>query len=420
MSEKLPTPPQGKPATRARGAWARRVLWVAGAVLALLIAIGLWPGPVEVEVAAVSRGPLTVTVNEEGMTRVKNRYVVSAPVGGQLRRIDLKAGAAVVAGQTALAMLDNAGADLLDARSERQAQARVQAAIAARDAAQAQADSATASARTYATEQARLRRLFDQGLVAQQEMDMAQLRADTAVQDQRAAAFSLQVAEYELEQARALLMRGQPDPGTGYSEPLVITSPVDGRVLRVMQESARVVPAGLALMEVGDAQDLEARIEVLSRDAVMIEPGARVELDKWGGVEPLNGRVRVVEPSAFTKISALGVEEQRVYVVVDITDPASERSTLGDAYRVEARIVTWESDAVLKVPTGALFQRGDTWQTYVMDGGRAWLRQVEVDHSNGTETEILSGLEEGESVVVYPSDRVEDGVRIAPIEVNGR
>jgi HlyD family secretion protein len=198
---------------------------------------------------------------------------------------------------------------------------------------------------------------------------------------------------------------------------LVITSPVSGRVLRVLQESERLVPAGFALVEVGDPADLEARIEVLSRDGVAIQPGARVVLEQWGGPAPLNARVRWVEPSAFTKVSALGVEEQRVYVVVDFTDPLSARPTLGDNYRVEARIETWAGRSVLKAPAGALFQRGSAWQTYVLDGNTARLRAVRIGHSNGRETEILEGVEEGRSVIVYPGDKVADGSRIAPIVV---
>ena len=217
-----------------------------------------------------------------------------------------------------------------------------------------------------------------------------------------------------------MLLRGSPAGDAVRGEPLVITSPVSGRVLRVFQESERTVPAGFALLEVGDPTDLEARIEVLSRDGVAIRPGARVQLEQWGGGVPLAARVRLVEPAAFTKISALGVEEQRVYVIVDLTDPLAQRPTLGDAYRVEARIVTWESADVLKVPSGALFQRGDTWQTYVVDGARVRKRTVQVGHSNGLETEVLAGLNASDQVVVYPGDKIAEGVRVKAITVSDR
>jgi len=188
----------------------------------------------------------------------------------------------------------------------------------------------------------------------------------------------------------------------------------------VFQESSRLVPAGFALVEVGDPTDLELRIEVLSRDGVAIKPGARVMLEQWGGPEPLRARVRLVEPSAFTKISALGVEEQRVYVVADFVDPVEQRPTLGDSYRVEARIVTWEAANALRAPAGALFQRGSSWQAFVVDGGRARLREVKVGRGNGVESEVLDGLSEGTRVIIYPGDKVFDGTRVAPIVMGGR
>ncbi len=398
-------------------AWRRRLPLAGAALLVVLIALGLWPRALPVEVGTAVRGPLVVTVDEEGMTRVKNRYVVSAPVAGQLRRIDWKAGAVVEAGKTVLATLETSGADFLDARSQAQAQARVKAAEASREAGLAQRERASATARMYGADFERLRRLYAQKVLSVQEFESAQMRATVAQQEERAAEFGLKVAEFELLQARALLSREQPG---GSAEPLVITSPVSGRILRVFQESSRVVPGGFPLLEVGDPTDLEARIEVLSRDGVAIRPGARVRLEQWGGPEPLAARVRLVEPSAFTKVSALGVEEQRVYVVADFTDPLEKRPTLGDSYRVEARIVTWENPRALHVPSGALFQRGGATQTFVLEGGRARLRTVQAGHSNGVDTEILDGLHEGERVVVYPGDKVIDGTRIEPIEVDGR
>ncbi len=408
-----PTPPNGAGARR----WTRRLPWLGGGLLFVLIVIGLWPKALPVEIAAAARGPLAVTVNEEGMTRVKNQYIVSSPVAGLLQRIDWKPGAVVEAGKTVLATLDTRGADLLDARSEAQARARVQATQAARELASAQNERARAAATLAGQERTRMAALRAASSVSQQEFEITETRAIVAEQEARAAGFALQVAEFEVAQAEAVLLRGSPAGAAVRGEPLVITSPVSGRVLRVFQESERTVPAGFALLEVGDPTDLEARIEVLSRDGVAIRPGARVQLEQWGGGEPLAGRVRLVEPAAFTKISALGVEEQRVYVIVDLTDPLAKRPTLGDAYRVEARIVTWEGADVLKVPSGALFQRGDTWQTYVVDGSKARKRTVQVGHSNGLETEVLAGLNAGDKVVVYPGDKIADGVRVSAISV---
>ena len=398
----------------------RRLLpWVAGVLLLVLIVAGLWPQRIPVEVAAVTRGDILVTVNEEGMTRVKNRYLISSPVAGQLQRIDWKPGATVEAGRTTLAILETSGADFLDARGQAQAEARVRAAEASRQLAGARLASARAATTLAASDLARFQELAKRGAVAQQELEVATMRETTAVQEMRAAEFAQQVAEFELQQARALLVRGQPN-GNVEQEPLIISSPVNGRVLRVFQESARVVPSGYALLEVGDPTDLEVRIEVLSRDGVAIKPGARVIVEQWGGTAPLEARVRLVEPSAFTKISALGVEEQRVYVVADFVSPIEDRPTLGDNFRIEGRVVVWEGSNVLRVPAGALFQRGAAWQTYVVDSGRTRLRSVQVGRTNGLETEILEGLKEGEHVVVYPGDKIAEGRRVREISVAPR
>jgi HlyD family secretion protein len=397
----------------------RKLPWIGGAVLVILIVAGLWPKRQPVEVALVTRGEVLVTVNEEGMTRVKNRYVISSPVAGQLQRIDWKPGAMVEAGKTVLAVLETMGADLLDARGQAQAEARVRAAEANREGAGAQLVRARAGHALATSDLARFRELVERGAISQQEFEIATMRETTANQEVRAAEFSQQVAEFELEQARALLMRGQPG-GNVDQKPLVITSPVSGRVLRVFQESSRVVPGGMALLEVGDPTDLELRIEVLSRDGVAIQPGARVIVEQWGGPVPLEARVRLVEPSAFTKISALGVEEQRVYVIADFVSPVEQRPTLGDNYRIEGRVVVWEGRDVLHVPAGALFQRGTAWQTFVFSRGRTELRTVEVGRSNGLVTEVLKGLDEGERVVVYPGDKVGEGTRVREISVPSR
>lgn len=400
--------------TRAKR-WSRAWPWIGGGLLVGIIAVGLWPKALPVELANARRGPLRVTVNEEGMTRLQHRYTISSPAAGLLRRIDLKPGTLIEAGKTVLAVLDTRGADLLDARTRAQVEAQIQAAHATVDRAAALQQSAIAAAALAHKDFARIQTLHTAGSVSPQEFDAAELRATRAAQDERAAGFALQVARFELQQARAWLARGT--GATPSDEPLVITAPISGKILKVFQESERVVPAGFALLEVGDPTDIEARIEVLSRDAVAIKPGAEVALLKWGGQLPLRGVVRVVEPAAFTKISALGVEEQRVYVIVDLVDPISARSTLGDSYRVEADIVVWSSDAVLKIPAGALFQRGQDWQTYVVAGGRARLRAVDVGHGNGLEAEILGGIAMDEPVIVYPGDRVVDGVRVRAMSV---
>ncbi|MEY2877863.1 MAG: hypothetical protein RLZZ15_243 [Verrucomicrobiota bacterium] len=411
--------PLPSPGAKKNGApaWRRYLPWLAAAIVVALIVAGLWPQPAPVEVAAVTRGPLVVTVDEEGMTRVKNRYVVTAPVAGHLRRIDWKAGAAVEAGKTVIAVLETGGADFLDARTQAQAEARVRAAEAAHQAATAQRTRAGAAAKMFGADFGRVKELFGKNVMSRQEFDVAQMRAETATQEERAAEFALKVAEFEWEQARAFLTRGK---SGGAAEPLVITSPVGGKILRVWQESERMVPAGFPLVEIGDPTDLEVRIELLSRDGVAIQPGARVSLERWGGASPLAARVRLVEPSAFTKISALGVEEQRVYVVADFVDGVEKRPTLGDSYRVEARVVIAESASALRAPAGAMFQRGGAWQTFVVEGGRARLRTVKVGRGNGVETEIVEGVREGERLVVYPGDKVTEGARVAPLAIGGK
>lgn len=413
MSHPQETTREAKPARPAarKNTFTKRYLpWILGGVLALLIVVGLWPKPIQVETATVVRGPLVVTVNEEGRTQVRNRYVVTAPVAGQLRRVDHKAGATVRAGDTVLAVLETAGASILDARSLAQAQAQVSGAESAREMAAAQVERARANDELAQADFTRAKELRASGTLSQAEFDAWSARAVATAQERRAAGFALQVAGFELEQAKALLMRGT--EGDKGQDGLPLLSPVDGRVLRVMQESARVVPAGFPILEIGDPTDLEVLVEVLSRDGVRIKPGARVWLDQWGGDEPLEARVRWVEPSAFTKYSALGVEEQRVNVIADLTTPLEERPTLGDGFRVEARIVTREEASVLKVPSGALFQRGGSWHTYVVRDGRAREIEVEVLPGGGRETGVVSGLAEGDAVVNFPGDQVKDGSKV--------
>lgn len=418
-----PFDPQA-PDPRAR----RRRLWpyVGLGLLAALITLGLWPKAVPAELAVAARGELRVTIDEEGRTRVRNRYIVSSPVGGYLRRIDLKPGAPVVAGETILAELETAGSDLLDASGLAQAEARVRAADSSRAAAEARHSAARAAATLARAELKRAKSLSAQRVSSPQDLEIAEARATTAAQDERAAGFAAQVAGFELDQARAALHRGLPEtaasgrpltPNGEAGPSVVVRSPVNGRILRVWQESARRVTAGAELIEVGDPTDLEVLVEVLSRDGVAAAPGAPVTLERWGGEGPLQARVRLVEPAAFTKISALGVEEQRVNLLADFTDPPERRAGLGDAYRVEARIVVWENRDVLRVPSGALFQRGGAWRTFVVEGGRARLRTVEAGRTNGLQTQVISGLAAGETVVVYPGDRVEDGTRVRALTI---
>jgi HlyD family secretion protein len=388
--------------------------WIAGVLLVALIVAGMWPAALPVETAKVTRGDLIATVNEEGVTQVRHRYIVSSPAAGQLRRIDLKPGATVIAGETVLAVLEPAGGDILDRRSRAQAEARVRATRSQVDQAEAQRARAAAALNLAQSKATRQRSLAKQQLVSQQGLDIAINQEATAAQEDRASTFALQVARYELEQAQAVLDRGDASGDTADAL-MEIKSPVSGRVLRVMQESSRVVTSGMPILEVGDSTDLEVRVEVLSRDGVAIEPGARVWLEQWGGDFDLEARVRWVEPAAFTKVSALGVEEQRVNVLADLTTPPDQRANLGDGYRVEARIEKARRDNVIQVPAGALSQDEQTWSTFVLNGTTVEKRTVQPGLSNGLQTEILAGLESNDTVVLYPGDRIEDGSRVAPL-----
>ena len=387
----------------------RRWLPYAGAVLLLgLIAAGLWPQPVPVETALVTTGALRATVNEEGKTRVKHRYVVSAPVAGQLRRIELKAGAEVTAGETVVAVLDPLPPAMLDARARALAQARLEAAAARLEKAR--------TAQTFAaSELRRFETLYANQTVSIQEREAAQSRADSARQETAAAESAWREAEAELAEF-------SPDPPAATNAPCLptaIKAPVTGRVLRVFEESARAVSAGTSLLELGDPSDLEVVVEVLSRDGAAILPGSRVEFEQWGadGQPDLIGRVRLVEPAAFTKTSALGVDEQRVKVVADLLTPPEQRPTLGDNFRVEAKIVVWETNAAIKVPPGALFRLGDQWTAFVLAEARAQLRPVRIGRASASEVQILEGLKDGEQVILYPGSRVHPGQRVKPIKI---
>lgn len=385
-----------------RGRKPRRWLpYVAGVVLVGLIVAGLWPRPVPVEIGVATVGPLRASVSEEGKTRIRQKYVISAPVSGRLQRIEMKAGAEVTAGETVVAVLEPLAPNPLDPRSRAQAEARREAAVAS-------LEKARAGAALAASELRRFEQLFEQGTISAQERETAQTRSTTAARDVAQAEGLLKQAEAELAEADEV---GEKRRETK------LKSPVNGRVLKVYEENAKTVSAGTPLLEVGDPADLEVVVDVLSRDGAGIVPGMRMELDQWGGGGVLEAKVRLVEPAAFTKVSALGVEEQRVNVVGDVLTPVEQRRSLGDNFRVEARIIVWEDGKALKVPAGALFRSSTDWACYVVEGDRAKLRKVKVGRTSGTESQILEGLAEGQRVILYPGTRVKEGQRVTQIEV---
>ena len=362
---------------------------------------GLWPQPAPVETARVATGALRTSINEEGKTRIRHRYVVSAPVAGQLRRIPFKAGAAISSNQI-VAVIDPLPPALLDARTRTLAEAR-------RDTAAAQLERARAAHKFAAIELRRSESLRESKTVSDQDLEQAQWRETSTARDLTAAESTLREAEAEIAEFSTAALSHRP--------PVEMKAPIDGRVLRVFEESSRVVLSGAPLVEVGDPADLEVLIEVLSRDGAMLAPGTPVELEQWGGGEPLQAQVRFVEPAAFTKVSALGVEEQRVYVVADLLTPPAQRGNLGDNFRVEARIITWQTARTLKTSSGALFRRGEQWNAYVLVAGRVQLRPVKIGRSSGLETEILEGLKEGDEVILYPGDRVKAGHRVKSVKL---
>jgi len=375
----------------------------------VLLAVALWPEAHEVDVAPVERGTLQVTVDDEGETRVRDRFVVSAPVAGRLLRIELEPGDPVRRGD-AVATLSPAPPALLDARTRAQAQAAVEAAQGALGRALAERDRAKVMRDRARSELQRHRALAPSGVVSAEVLEMRETEARAAEEALRAAAFAVASAEGELERARAVLLQTS---GSGPARAIVLHSPVDGLVLKRLRESEAVVPPGEPLLELGNRNDLEIVSDLLSVDAVKVRAGHPVLIEQWGGERALRGRVRRVEPSGFLKISALGVEEQRVNVIVDFDD-AAQAQALGDGYRVEVRVVVWEGGDVVKAPTSSLFRQGDRWAVFVADGSRARLRTVEVGQRNGLEAQILSGVQAGERVIVHPSDTIKHNGRIRP------
>jgi HlyD family secretion protein len=394
------------------------------------------PTPVEADLVEIERGTLRVTVDEDGKTRIREKYVVSAPLNGRILRISMDPGDEVVAGKTLLTMIEPRDPELLDERSVAQAEARVKAADAALRRAAPDLERARHDLNFAESEVARKRGAREQNAISESELDEAESAYHQKSEMYRSAKIAQEIAQFELQQAEAALIRSkprvldEPPPGTADAtagngsngEPqhangsngwnLPIYSPINGHVLRVFQESAAVVTPGTPLVELGDPEDLEVEIDVLSRDAVKIEPGDLVLLEHWGGGQPLNGRVRVVEPSGFTKISTLGVEEQRVNVIVDLTDPVNERANLGDGFRVEARVVIDEARDALIVPTSALFRVGEESAVFQVVDGLVRQKPVKIGRQNGLAAEILEGLKEGDKVVLHPSDRIEAGVNV--------
>jgi HlyD family secretion protein len=381
-------------------AW-RWIKWGAGAVLFFAILyVAFAPERVLVEARPVTRGPFEVSVTAEGRTRIRDIFTVSAPVAGRLRRVTLDPGDPVTAGETTVAIFEPAAPEFLDRRATARSRARLEQAKAATARARADLDLAR-------IEWERARSLPVGTTISGRERDHRLAEFQMAEAAHQAAK-----AEQAVAQAELIVPTDGAGDDAGAGCCLRMATPVNGRVLRVLQESERVMPAGTAILELGDPRDLEVVVDLLSQDAVRVRRGQPVRIENWGGDGILNGRVRYVEPSGFTKISALGVEEQRVNVVIDLTDPQPRREALLDAYRVEPRIVVWSMPEVVSVPIGALFRSGPDWAVYTIEGKRARLRRVNIGERNGEAAQVLKGLKPGDLVIAHPSEDVADEVRV--------
>ncbi|MFN3712892.1 MAG: efflux RND transporter periplasmic adaptor subunit [Alcanivoracaceae bacterium] len=389
----------------------RGAFWGAIGVAAVAaIVTTLRPQPVWVDAAVVSRQPLEVTIVEEGRTRVQNRFVVSAPVAGYVRRIELEVGARVSKGQL-LTRLEPLRSEVLDARSRAEAEARVAAARASVAAAEQQVAVAQADEQLAASELKRIQQLAEKKLVSVEVLQQTEAAATRTTAALRSARFGVDVARHELEAARMRVAVSAASGSQVATDLVDIIAPVSGAVLQRLRQSEGVVAPGQSLLELGDPAALEVEVEVQSFDAVKIHPGTEVRLTGWGG-DTLMALVRTVEPVGFTKVSALGVEEQRVRVVLDISSPQEQWALLGDGYRVDAHFILWRGDDVLAAPESALFRRDGHYHVFVVGNGQARDRRVEVGNGDGFRIAVLSGLEEGEQVVRHPDNSLADGVRV--------
>jgi HlyD family secretion protein len=387
-----------------------RKLVIGVALVVLLAIVAAWPASVPVDVARVERGRLEVTVDDEGETRVRERFVISAPVPGRVLRIDLEPGDKVEHGRTLLATFLSGASAPLDARTRAEAQAALDAARAALGRAKADETRLHAALERTNAELTRIQALAKEQLVSRDELEGREADVRLASEAARAARFAAREAEHNVAMAGARAQSFGLAPGGAAT--ITIKSPIDGVVLKRLRESESVVPAGEPLLELGDPQALEIVADFLSSDAVRIKEGNAVRIERWGGAKELNGRVRRVEPSGFMKISALGVEEQRVNVIINLVDPVAAWQRLGDGYRVEVSVLVWQAENVLKAPTSSLIRRGEGWSVFVVAGKKARPRAIEVGERNELQAEIRSGLSPGETVIVHPPDSLSAGSRI--------
>lgn len=394
--------------------WVKRSIWVAVAVALIALTVRAFlPKPVPVDAAPASRGKMVVTIDEDGKTRVKDRYVILAPLTGNMMRINLEPGDRVAESAEIVRILPATPA-LLDVRTRQEAQARLAAAIAQQRQAQAMIGAASTAFQQAESEVKRLQPLAARGATPKANLERAEFQARSRREELRSARFAAKVAAEQVASARAALGLLTPDktkPADGDNQ-LRVIAPTRGTVLRVLRRDAGLVAAGTQLLELGDPQQTEVVADVLTRDAVKIEPGARVVIHGWGRNVRLEGHVHRIEPSAFERLSALGVQEQRVNVIIHIEADRQLWRALGDGYRVEVSIVTWQGNDVLTVPASSVFRQGNSWAVFAIAGGKARLTPIEIGHRNPTRVEVTKGLSAGTEVVLHPSDQIRDGVGV--------
>lgn len=385
-------------------------------MLAMLLAgaliYGFLPKPITVDVEVAKRGPFRLILAEEGKTRLKDRFQISAPVAGSLYRPNWEVGDSVTAGQPLLEIAPLKSV-LLDPRSQAEATDRVAAAQAALQTAQADAKANAAEAEFAEAEYRRIKEVYDRKLISRSELEKAEAEKRRTHAKWQSSRFAAQSARYALAEAKNALNHFAAKGGEMLGEKVIIHAPIDGQIMAIYQESEAAVTSGQAIMDIGNTSILEVLVEALSSDAVRIRPGMAVELERWGGEKPLAGKVRLIEPAGFTKVSALGVEEQRVNVIVDMTSPREQWRRLGDGYRVDARFVLWQGDDVLQIPESALFRYQDGWAVFVATpANTAELKKVVVGRRSGLRAQITEGLTEGERVVTHPDEKIDAGVAI--------
>lgn len=391
-------------------------------VVGALVA-AFWPKPMMVDMGEVGRWTMRLTIDEEGRTRVRDAYIVSTPVAGQLQRVSVQPGDPVVQGVTIVAHMHPTNPAALDVRTREQALAAVTATQAALRVARADLNAAMANHDLAQSEFARTEQLVERGISSAAALERARQSARVTQANVDTAEAAISMREAEITNAQAQLI-GFDDPRLaaaigGNSEDIPLYAPADGRILRVIQQSETSMPAGAPIMEIGNIEnDLEVVVELLSTDAVQVAVGDRVIVDDWGGAKELAGEVKRVDPFGVTRFSALGVEEQRVTAVIAFVSPPADYAGLGHGFRVEAKIIVWETEDTLIVPASALFRNRESWAVFVVADGAADLRIVEIGPNNGFEAQVVSGLDEGNRVILYPSSGLSDGMSVAARVIN--